>query len=718
VAVFGATGKGLGRSVMDSLVRGGFRGELVAVNPRAVQEGDDVPNGVRLVSKITDIEHPVDLAVVAVAQDHLLSVARDCATAGVKGMVVMTAGFRTPASLAIQRELVRVARANGMRVVGPASFGLVNTSDDVLLFATPSIQQPRKGALGLFSQSAALGTMLDAVVRRHGLGVSATVNAGHRADVSGNDVMQYFEDDPATEVVGMYLESFGNPRKFSRIARRLSRSKPVVVAKSDYMGLRLPPGHDARTTQAPAGAMTAMLRQSGVIQVRSQEALADVAQLLISQPLPAGPRVAVLSNSDSLASVVAEHAIARELSVSLIVDDLDPLAEARPGEQPMPDGLPDVGAEGTLGAGTAGAGGATASGSLAGVITKAQARADVDVVVVVLLPVPGLTGQQLAATVAKAVGSTPVLACFAGHLGDDAPVTGVVEGVPCYPNLTAAMNALQLAVTYRRWLQQDPGELTEPEGIDRDRARALVDSYTDGLTGTGLKQLTQEQATDLLGCYGISLHRSIAFNTMDEAVVAAEEVGYPVALKTRDSALSHRLDLGGVRLNINSEEALRHDIASMREVLAVYGDVHLEVQSMAPAGQGCVVKALEDPLLGPLVSFGLSGDAVNLLDDWAHAAAPFSPGVVHSMVREPRASAKLFGYEGLPSLDTDRLEDLLTRVGRLKDDLPQVALIEFNPALVTKDGVYVLAADVRVGNPVQRTDSARRAMSLPGRNRA
>lgn len=703
VAVIGATREGLGGRVLDSVLAGGFRGELLAVNPRAAAAGEEVPDGVRLVSRITDVGHDLDLAIVAVAQDQLLGVARDCALAGVKGMVVMTAGFRTPASLAVQRELVRVARANGMRVVGPASLGVINTSEDVRLFATPSRTRPEQDGLGLFSQSAALGSMLQAVVGRHGLGVSSSVNAGHRADVSGNDLMQFFEDDEATRVVGMYLESFGNPRKFSRIARRLSRSKPLVVAKSDYMGLRLPPGHDARTTQAPAGAVSSMLRQSGVIQVRSQEDLADVSQLLLSQPLPEGPRVAVLSNSDALASVVAEHALARDLEVPLVIDDLDPRV--------VPDGV----AEGS----PAGAGAASGSSGLAEAVAAASRREDVDAVVVVLLPVLDVSGHTLAATVsAAAAPGTAVLGCFAGHTDEDAPVTGVVEGLPCYPNLTAMMNTLRLAVTYREWLQHDPGELTEPEGIDRDRAAELVEEYTSGWDGTGLKQLDQHQAADLLACYGITTNRTIAFTTVEEAVAAAEDLGYPVALKTTDQTLSHRLDLGGVRLNISDEAALRHDVSSMVQVLSEYGDVQLEVQAMAPPGQGCLVRALEDPLLGPLVSFGLSGDAVNLLDDWAHAAAPFSPGVVHDMVREPRAAAKLFGHEGLPPLATDALEDLLTRLGRLKDDLPQVARVEFNPVLVSKDTVHVLAAEIQVGNPVQRTDSARRAMSLTKREQA
>lgn len=685
VAVVGAshTAGGLGRVIHAHLVEAGFDGPVYAVNPVAVHEGRR-SQGIEFHARVTDLPSPVDLAVVAVPQDQLLRVARECAQVGVKGIVVVTAGFRTAAALSIQRDLVRVARANGMRVIGPASLGVSNTAADVRLNASTLMGQDGQGQVGLFSQSSALGSMLHAVTRRHGLRVSASVNAGNRADVSGNDLMQYFEDDDATDVVAMYLESFGNPRKFSRIARRLSSTKPVIVAKPDRMGLRLPPGHEVRTTQAPPGAVDAMLRQSGVVQVRSQEELCDIAQLLVAQPLPAGPRVGIVSNSDALAAVAAEHARSRALSVASVSDDVDVT-------------------------------GADAAATLRAAVSAVASRDDVDAVVVTVMPATGVEAAPLVRALQTVEGPATLLACFAGFEQADVPVSGLAGPLPCYANISATLDALRHAVTYRQWRDRDQGEVTDPEGIDPVAARRLVSELLTDVSGTHLRTLDQDETARLLSCYGITLQRSVGFATEDEAARAAEQLGYPVALKARDAVLRHRLDLGGVRLNVTDEEALRRDVRTMRQVLAPYGELALEVQAMMPTGQGCVVRAVEDPLMGPLVSFGLGGDAVTLLDDWAHAVPPLTPGVLHDLVRAPRASPKLFGHQGLPVLDTVALLDLVHRIGQLKDDLPQVALLEINPVLVATKGVYVLSAEVRVGNPVQRTDSARRAMSLPSR---
>lgn len=683
VAVIGAsrTWGTIGHELLDHVTDAGFAGPIYAVNPNALELGGGPAYG-----SIAEIKHPVDLAVVAVPQDQLITVAQECARAGVKGLVVVTAGFKDADSLATQRELVRVARANGMRVIGPASLGALNTDPEVALNASMAAALPRAGRVGLFSQSAALGSMLHAVARRRSLGLSASVNAGNRADVSGNDLMQYFEDDEATTVVGMYLESFGNPRKFSRIARRLSRSKPVIVAKSDVMGLRVPPGHEARTTQAPLGAVDAMLRQSGVVRVGTQEELMDVAQLLAAQPLPGGPRVAILTNSGALAAVAADHAASRKLSVTVTVDELN-----------------------------LSSGQSVAVRALREQLALLAARPDVDAVVVALLPAVGADPRALASALDAAGTSKPMVACFAGFTEEDAPVAGLFGTLPCYPNMAAALNALRHAVTYQQWLGRDPGEVPEFEGVDRDGAHGLLTEYTQGLSGAQLRSLSDEESERLLGCYGIKVQRSAPFTTEDEAATAAAELGYPVALKAQDENLRHRLDLGGVRLNITDEDSLRRDVRAMKELLRPYGEVTLEVQAMAPAGQGCVVRAIEDPLMGPLVSFGLAGDAVTLLDDWAHATPPLTSGVLHDMVREPRTSRKLFGHQGLPALDAAALEELLARVGQLKDEQPSVAFLEFNPVLVAAQGVYVLYADIRVGNPAQRTDSARRAMTLPQR---
>ncbi|MGF9662927.1 GNAT family N-acetyltransferase [Arthrobacter crystallopoietes] len=694
VAVIGASREygSIGYALLEHIVEGGFTGPVYAINPQALELGGMISYGT-----IGEVPEPVQLAIIAVPYDQVLKVAQECADAGVKGLIVATAGFADTGQegLARQRELVRNARANGMRVVGPASLGIINTDPAVTLNASMAPHLPRRGRLGLFSQSAAIGVMLYAAATRRGLGLSSTLSAGNRADVSGNDVMQYWEDDPATGAVGLYLESFGNPRKFSRIARRLSRSKPVIVAKSDLMGLQLPPGHHVRTTQAPGGALDAMMRQSGVVRVDTYEQLMDVAQIVVSQPLPAGPGVAVLSNSLALGKVIADAAATHQLQAVHLATSL---------------GLDAARSE--------------ALDLLRGKLREALALQEVHSAFVTLLPVNGLDNEEIA-QVLRACGEEagkPVIAAFTGVLDPQAVAEGLLavgaadEGaarqpaVPTFSSPGSGIEALAAVVRYTEWLGRDQGEVVEPSGLERDRAADMIDALLEGVAGDQLVQTTTEQAGELLGCYGISVLPSAAFSTADEAVVAADRLGWPVALKAMDDRLRQRLDLGGVRLNIVDADSLRRNIEHMRQVLRPFGDIGLELQSMAASGQSCTIRAIEDPLLGPVVSFGLSGDAVNLLGDWSHRIPPLTSVDVADLIRSPRAAPKLFGYQGLPAVDVAALEDLVNRVALMKDDHPEIALLEFNPVLVSPQGLTVLSADLRLGNYAQRTDSARRAM--------
>ncbi len=315
VAVIGASREygSVGYHLLQNIVEGRFTGGVHSVNPEAFEVG-----GTTAYASLEHIRQEIDLGVVAVPPEHLEEVVADCGRHGVKGILVLTDSPQID-----QRELVRLARRWGMRVVGPASVGLLNTDPDVSLNASLSPSMPLRGGVGLFSQSASVGVSLYSQAHRRELGLSSVISAGNRADLSGNDAMQYFEDDDATRAVGVYLESFGNPRKFSRIARRLSRTKPVVVAKSDVMGRRLPPGHEVRTTRAPLGAVDAMLDHSGVIQVGNHDSLMDVLQVLATQPLPAGRRIAILSNSPSMSRVLADAAESQGLKPVRVTGDLD-----------------------------------------------------------------------------------------------------------------------------------------------------------------------------------------------------------------------------------------------------------------------------------------------------------------------------------------------------------------------------------------------------------
>lgn len=686
VAVIGASRKWgtVGYQLLEHIIEGGFSGPVYAINPEAFELA-----GMISFARLQDVPDQVGLAIIAVPYEEVAAVVDQCAAAGVKGVVIATAGFEDDGDrgLARQRDLVRKARASGMRVIGPASLGIVNTHPDVMLNASMAPTMPRRGGLGLFSQSAAIGVSLYAASSRRRLGLSTLLSAGNRADVSGNDMMQFWEDDAGTTAVGLYLESIGNPRKFSRIARRLARTKPVVVAKSETMGLRLPPGHAVRTTQAPAGALDAMMRQSGVIRVETIEQLMDVAQVVAGQPLPAGPGLAIFSNSLALGKVVADSAAAHGLEVDGIVTDVD------------------------LDAGMS-----LALPALRRSLQETLASGKVHSVVAALLPARGLTVDHIAEVLAEcsAAAGKPVVAAFTGILDPSVYVEGMMGAdgreVPCFSNPGAAVAALAATVRYAEWVARDPGHFVEPEGCSPEDARILLEQLLHDVQGEQLKTLDPGAAAALLAHYGIRVLPSARFETEDEAVEAAGLLGYPVVLKTTDPALRHRLDLGGVRLDIEDAESLRRNIAQMRRSLATFGSRALEVQAMAPVGQACTFRAIEDPLLGPVVSFGLAGDAVNLLDDWAHRVPPLSAVDVKDFIRAPRAARKLFGYQGLPAVDIDALEDLAGRLAWMKDNHPEIALVEFNPVLCGPHGVSILAADIRIGNAAQRTDSARRAM--------
>ncbi|MEV7134966.1 GNAT family N-acetyltransferase [Arthrobacter sp. NPDC093128] len=688
VAVIGASRKWgtVGYQLLEHIIEGGFTGPVYAINPEALELA-----GMLSFARLAEVPDAVRLAVIAVPYEEVPNVVADCAAAGVKGVVVATAGYADDGErgLARQRELVRQARSNGMRVIGPASLGIVNTNPAVSLNASMAPSLPRRGGLGLFSQSAAIGVSLYAASSRRRVGLSTFLSAGNRADVSGNDMMQFWEDDADTAAVGLYLESIGNPRKFSRLARRLARTKPVIVAKSDAMGLQLPPGHAVRTTQAPAGALDAMMRQAGVIRVETIEQLMDVAQIVSGQPLPAGADIAVFSNSRALGKVVADAAAANGLGVERIVTDVD------------------------LDAGMS-----LALPALRESLARTLASDSVHAVVIALLPARGLTVEKIAGVLAEcsAAAGKPVVAAFTGILDPSIYVEGMVGAdaatgsVPCYSNPGAAVAALAAVVKYAEWVVRDKGLFVEPEGCDQESVRAELEDLLHDVPGEQLVQLAPATAATLLAHYGIHVVPSEGFETPDQAVAAADRLGWPVVLKTMDPALRHRLDLGGVRLDIQDADSLRRNIIQMHRALAPYGSPSMEIQTMAPVGQACTFRAIEDPLLGPVVSFGLAGDAVNLLEDWSHRVPPLSGADVHDFIRAPRAARKLFGYQGLPAVDVAALEDIAARLTRLKDNHPEIALIEFNPVLAGPGGASILSADVRIANAAQRTDSARRAM--------
>ncbi|MER6088742.1 bifunctional acetate--CoA ligase family protein/GNAT family N-acetyltransferase [Streptomyces bluensis] len=718
VAVIGAgrTPGGVGRGVLAGLRDAGFTGRLYAVN-RAVQ--DKELDGVPAYRSIREIAEPVDLAVVAVPAEHVPEVVAECGGHGVQGLVVLSAGYAEsgPQGRERQRALVRQARTYGMRIIGPNAFGIINTSPGVRLNASLAPEMPRPGRIGLFAQSGAIGIALLSRLHRRGggvtgvTGVSTFVSSGNRADVSGNDVLQYWYDDPDTDVALMYLESIGNPRKFTRLARRTATVKPLVVVQGARHGGVSPQGHAVRATRLPHATVSDLLRQAGVIRVDTITELVDTGLLLARQPLPAGPRVAILGNSESLGLLTYDACLTEGLS-PLAPLDLTTGASAEDFHAALARALADDTCDAVVVTAIPAVGETSAADeALAEALRSAAAAAPAKPVLVVHVELGGL-----ADALSRAAGTAP----HAVPLPDQRPPRARVEDVPppegarlipAYPAAERAVRALAETVRYAQWRRDaaDPGKVPEYEDIDEKGAAEQIDTLLargEGLTlGTG-------QTCALLARYGIPVREARPAPTPDEAAAAARDLGYPVALKATAPHLRHRADLGGVRLDLTDEEQLRRAYAELTGLFGTPEELRPVVQGMAPRGVDTVVRAVIDPAAGAVVSFGLAGAASQLLGDTAHRLIPVTDRDAASLVRSIRTAPLLFGWRGSAPVDVAALEELLLRVSRLVDDHPEVVAVSLEPVVVAPYGLSVLGATVRLARPPARDDLGPRTLPV------
>ncbi|MFJ3890427.1 bifunctional acetate--CoA ligase family protein/GNAT family N-acetyltransferase [Streptomyces rubrogriseus] len=797
VAVVGAgrTPGGVGRSILGNIRDAGYTGRLYAVN-RAFPEDMKELDGVPACRSVRDIDGPVDLAVVTVPAEHVPDVVTACGEHGVQGLVVISAGYADsgPEGRERQRALVRHARSYGMRIIGPNAFGIINTSPDVRLNASLAPEMPRAGRIGLFAQSGAIGIALLSRLHRRGggvtgvTGVSTFVSSGNRADVSGNDVLQYWYDDPETDVALMYLESIGNPRKFTRLARRTAAAKPLVVVQGARHGGVAPQGHAVRATRLPHATVSALLRQAGVIRVDTITDLVDAGLLLARQPLPAGPRVAILGNSESLGLLTYDACLSEGLRPQPPLD-LTTAASADDFHAALARALADdtcdavvVTAIPTLGEGAAG------DAALAEALRSAAAAVPTKPVLVVHVELGGLaealsaaastapqTAQSTAGTTSQAAAGTAAQAASsAARPGDPgavpqgtpggpasratpgtgphaapgpadqppsgAPVPSVPSGtgapvpsgpprpsatpgrtqsvvrapegahlIPAYPAAERAVRALGEAVAYAQWRREaaDPGKVPEYEDIDEKGAAQQIAGHL--ARGQGLT-LGSRETCDLLGRYGVHVHRALPAATPDDAAAAARTIGYPVALKATAPHLRHRADLGGVRLDLADEEQLRRAYAELTALFGKPAELRPVVQGMAPRGVDTVVRAVIDPAAGAVLSFGLAGAATQLLGDMAHRLIPVTDRDATSLIRSVRTAPLLFGWRGSAPVDAAALEELLLRVSRLVDDHPEVVAVTLEPVVVAPHGLSVLGASVRLAPPPARDDLGPRTL--------
>jgi acetate---CoA ligase (ADP-forming) len=681
IAVVGASRKAgtIGHELFRNLLRYDFQGPVYPINPTSTSVA-----GVRAYPSILDVPDTVDLALVVVPADTVPAVVDECAEKQVRGLVIISAGFAEVGASGKESEhgIVATARRNGMRVIGPNCLGIVNTSPQVQMNATFAPVVPVRGPVAFCSQSGGLGIELMSRAGELGIGISEFVSVGNKADVSGNDLLQHWETDPNTEVILFYLESFGNPRKFARLARRVARRKAIVAVKSGrtQAGSRAASSHTAALA-TPDVAVDALFRQAGVIRVDTLEQLLDTAEVLASQPLPRGRRVAIVGNAGG-PGILAADACA---GAGLEVPELAESTQAALRDFVAPDATVRNPVD------------LVASASAEQYERAIRVVCDdeaVDAVLTLFVPPLVTEAQDVARAIACAAGGAdvPVLACFLGRSGvpDALRGGGDARTVPSFAFPEAAAQSLARAADLADWRRRPTGSVPVFADTDVDRARALV---ARRLSTGGPVWLDAADAGDLLQCFGIPVLRTRAVDSPDAAAEAADALGYPVALKSGSADIVHKTDVGGVALDLAGASEVRTAYAAMTARLgdSMGGAV---VQPMAAGGIETIVGVTQDPSFGPLVLFGAGGVAAELLADRTLRLVPMTEVDAREVVRSLRSSPLLFGYRGRPAVDVAALEQLLLRVAHLADEIPEVSEMDLNPVIVSTDGA--VAVDVKV----------------------
>ena len=686
VAVIGASRQRgtIGGEILHNLLSYGFKGPVYPVNPSATVI-QDVPS----FPTIEEVPGPVDLAVIVVPATAVVEVAAACARKGVKALVVISAGFSETGAegKARQAELVSVCRGAGMRLIGPNCMGIANTNPEVLLDATFAPAFPPRGRVGFSSQSGALGFAIMAFAGSLGLGISTFVSVGNKADISGNDLLRYWESDDDTDVILLYLESFGNPKKFSEIARRVGRKKPIAVVKSgrSAAGARATSSHTGALIAASDVTVDALFRQAGVVRTDTLAELFDVASLLANQPLPSGNRVGIITNAGGPGILCADACEARGLEVPVLSRD----SQAR-----LREFLP------------AGASVANPVDMIASAPAEHYRRAieiagtdeNVDSLIVIFTPPLVTRAEDVAQSIVEAVqqieNRKPVLSVFLSAQNAPKELREGNVSIPSYSFPETAAIALARATRYSHWRERRETYPARFENIRTDEAAAVV---ADALA-RGEGWLRPDEVAQICACYGLPLIEQRVVSNAEEAAEAAAELGGDIALKAIAPGLVHKTEAGAVRLRLHGPEAVRAAAREMGERLSAHGHSPsgFVVQKMAPRGVEMLVGVVHDPQFGPVVACGAGGVQVELLKDVSVRLSPLSNEDAAEMVRELKTYPLLTGFRGSPPADVAALENGLLRLSAMVEDLPQIAELDCNPFVVHETGATILDARIRV----------------------
>lgn len=684
IAVIGASRSPntIGHQIIANLIRYGYTGTVYPVNPHA-----SAVSTIRAWPSVRDIPDPVDLAIVSVPKALVPKVTEECGGKGVKGIVVISAGFREVGGDGIERErqLVGICRQYGMRLVGPNCLGVLNADPAVSMNATFAPSMPPFGRVGFVSQSGALGLSVLDYAQEYGIGIAQFVSVGNKADLSGNDLLQCWEDDSRIGVILMYVENFGNPRRFLEIASRVTRKKPIIVVKSgrSKVGARAASSHTGALAASDL-AIDALLAQSGVLRAGSVEELFDLAMAFGGQPLPATRRVAVVTNSGGPGILAADALEAQGMAVAELdsgtVDRLRPLLPEDASLRNPLDLMASASPRGYRAA-----------------LEALLADPGIDAVMSIFVPPLGVRQEDIAEAIVTAKSGQdrkPVLAVLMGRQGlpqGKAELHAV--DVPAYIFPESAARSLGAMCRYREWRER-PLPVPESFEVDGEAARRILGRAR----AEGRVRLDEIEARDLVAAYGIPTAKAVLATSEDEAIRIADAMGYPVVMKIMAPAILHKSDVDGVRVGIGNapeaRDAWGEIMAGAHRVRPDAVITGILIQPMVSGGRELIVGMTRDPSVGALLMFGLGGTLVEVLHDVVFRLAPISRLDAADMIRGIRSFRLLEGVRGAPPASLSALEDVLLRVSRLVTDFPEIVELDVNPVLAFAD--RAIAVDARV----------------------
>jgi acetate---CoA ligase (ADP-forming) len=686
IAVVGAsrTPGTVGYELIHNLLHEGYTGAVYPVNPNAT-----AVHSIPAYRSIHDVPGEIDVAIITVPKELALVAAEQCGERGVRSLVVITAGFKEvgPAGAEREQQLLAIAHRYGIRMIGPNCLGVVNTAEDVRMNATFAPIMPPAGPVSFMSQSGAMGVTILDYAAEYGIGINHFVSVGNKADVSGNDLIEYWAQDPATRVILMYLENFGNPRKFTRIARQVTKHKPVIAVKAGRTaaGARAASSH----TGALAGldsATDALLAQCGVIRVDTVEELFDMAMAFGKLPVPRGNRVAIVTNAGGPGIIITDSCESRGLEIV----ELSPETQARLREK-LPEEASVRNPVDMIASAT------PESYRLA--LEAVLADPNVDAAIAAFVPPLRVRQQDVARAIVSARSTCPdkpMLAVLMGRAGlPEGRADLWAAGVPAYIFPESAARSLAAMYRYSRWLERPAGE-ERVFDVDRETAGSIIDETREAGGG----YLERNAVLAVLDAYGIPTLRAGGAATAEGAVEAARQIGFPVVMKVDSPDIVHKTDVGGVVLDLRSEDDVRAAYDSMLQlVLSRQPDARIDgvtVERYVRGGRETIIGVSQDPSFGPVVMFGMGGIYVEALKDVAFRIQPVSDIDAHEMVREIRGYRLLEGMRGEAPADVAAIEETVQRVSQLVGDHPSILEMDINPFVVLEQGGVVVDARIRV----------------------